>query len=86
MSVGAFLGGEGGRGLGSCLSRMLFLGGGGGGGEGACLTYQELSHLHFSFKNQEMVRQPVTYRQHFSLKSNSYRGSVNVFFFCRCEK
>ena len=27
MSVGAFLGGEGGRGLGSCLSRMLFLGG-----------------------------------------------------------
>ena len=73
-------GGEGGRGLGSCLSRMLFLGGGGGGGEGACLTYQELSHLHFSFKNQEMVRQPITYRQHFSLKSNSYRGSVNVFF------
>lgn len=72
-------GGEGGRGLGSCLSRMLFLGGGGG-GEGACLTYQELSHLHFSFKNQEMVRQPITYRQHFSLKSNSYRGSVNVFF------
>ena len=31
MSVGAFWG-EGGKGLGSCLSRMLFLGGGGGGG------------------------------------------------------
>ena len=38
MSVGAFLGGEGGRGLGSCLSRMLFLGGGGGGG-GRCLSH-----------------------------------------------
>ena len=33
MSVGAFLGGEGGRGLGSCLSRMLFLGGGEGVGK-----------------------------------------------------
>ena len=86
MSVGAFLGGRGeGDWEAACLA-YFFWGGGGGGGEGACLTYQELSHLHFSFKNQEMVRQPITYRQHFFLKSNSYRGSVNVFFFCRCEK
>ena len=78
--------GGGGKGIGKVPVSHAFSGGGGGGGEGACLTYQELSHLHFSFKNQEMVRQPITYRQHFSLKSNSYRGSVNVFFFCRCEK
>lgn len=74
--------GGGGKGIGKLpVSHAFSGGGGGGGGEGACLTYQELSHLHFSFKNQEMVRQPITYRQHFSLKSNSYRGSVNVFFF-----
>ena len=79
--------GGGGKGIGKLpVSHAFSGGGGGGGGEGACLTYQELSHLHFSFKNQEIVRQPITYRQHFSLKSNSYRGSVNVFFFCRCEK
>lgn len=79
--------GGGGKGIGKLPVSHAFSGGeGGGGGEGACLTYQELSHLHFSFKNQEMVRQSITYRQHFSLKSNSYRGSVNVFFFCRCEK
>lgn len=77
--------GGGGKGIGKLPVSHAFSGGGGG-GEGACLTNQELSHLHFSFKNQEMVRQPITYRQHFSLKSNSYRGSVNVFFFCRCEK
>ena len=77
--------GGGGKGIGKLPVSHAFSGGGGG-GEGACLINQELSHLHFSFKNQEMVRQPITYRQHFSLKSNSYRGSVNVFFFCRCEK
>lgn len=77
--------GGGGKGIGKLPVSHAFSGGGGG-GEGACFTNQELSHLHFSFKNQEMVRQPITYRQHFSLKSNSYRGSVNVFFFCRCEK
>lgn len=75
--------GGGGKGIGKLPVSHAFSGGGGGGGggEGACLTYQELSHLHFSFKNQEMVRQPITYRQHFPLKSNSYRGSVNVVFF-----
>lgn len=82
ISVGAFfLGGEE---MGKLpVSHVLFWGGVGGGAVGKVPVShtKNLSHLHFSFKNQEMARQPITYGPHFfPLKVTVIEGLLMFFF------
>ena len=77
-----FFWGGGGDGEVACLA-CSFLGWGGGGAVGKVPVShtKNLSHLHFSFKNQEMARQPITYGPHFfPLKVTVIEGLLMFFF------
>lgn len=64
------------------VSHVLFWGGVGWAvGKVPVSHTKNLSHLHFSFKNQEMARQPITYGPHFfSLKVTVIEGLLMFFF------